>query len=80
MCEKIMLIVQIIKIVFRQPSETRSGTRPLPAGRPEFERDDDFPQRVGKNFIGTAIFSGRSAKNSAGRVVAEVLAANTCKV
>jgi hypothetical protein len=44
-----------------------SGTGFRPAGRPKFERDDDFYRRGGKNSSGTVISTSGTAKFLAGR-------------
>ncbi len=67
------LSVNVTLYDFSKPSETRGKTRHLPAGGPVFQQDDDFFQRDNKNLSRTAIFSGGTTKNSAGRVVAGVL-------
>ncbi len=68
-----LLSVNVTLYDFSKPPETRDRTRHLPAGRPDFQQDDDFFQQESKNFSRTAIFFGGTAKNSAGQVVAGVL-------
>jgi hypothetical protein len=54
-------------VTYRQDGFPSSRTASKPAGRPDFQQDDDFHQQGCKTFSRTAISSGRTTKYLTGR-------------